>query len=491
MNSFRINTPLASSNSLFLLGQSQAKMGTAIQRLSSGLRINSAKDDTAAMAISQRMKNQIMGKKMAGRNIQQGTNLIQTAEGGLDQIQSILTRMRELAAQAASDNLNPNDRASINLEFNHLKDEVDRIAYSTEYNQMKLLASTPESVYTQTTVSSNEVDIGLVIDTSGSMGNTDATIDLDQDGTPETNVERMEAARAAAELLVDQLPVGTSVGLIKNVGLISVYDPTSDNFVSTDSITDWASMLTADHTQIKNGINALIATGVANNPTAIEAGQEMLQAGSNQDIMVFLTDAGETGDAPSIAAANVAKENGIRLIAIGVGDAATESQLQLIASEPYEDNVFTNHAGTTDSVDLDKIFSQIAQEVVEISVSEGETTEINQFQVQMDATNSAENRLSVEIATVTLGSLSLSGTDLATLDQSQTAINDLDAAINFINDQRSNLGALQNRLEFAQASLMSGIQNTESSLSTIRDADFALEASNLARTQILTQSDTG
>ena len=206
--------------------------------------------------------------------------------------------MRELAAQAASDNLNPNDRASINLEFNHLKDEVDRIAYSTEYNQMKLLASTPESVYTQTTVSSNEVDIGLVIDTSGSMGNTDATIDLDQDGTPETNVERMEAARAAAELLVDQLPVGTSVGLIKNVGLISVYDRTSDNFVSTDSITDWASMLTADHTQIKNGINALIATGVANNPTAIEAGQEMLQAGSNQDIMVFLTGAGETGDAP-------------------------------------------------------------------------------------------------------------------------------------------------------------------------------------------------
>ena len=122
------------------------------------------------------------------------------------------------------------------------------------------------------------------------------------------------------------------------------------------------------------------------------------EPGSNQDIMVFLTDAGETGDAPSIAAANVAKENGIRLIAIGVGDAATESQLQLIASEPYEDNVFTNHAGATDSVDLDKIFSQIAQEVVEISVSEGETTEINQFQVQMDATNSAENRLSVGLS---------------------------------------------------------------------------------------------
>ena len=117
MNSFRINTPLASSNSLRLLGQSQAKMETAIQRLSSGLRINSAKDDTAGSAISQRMQNQILGQRMASNNIKQGTDLVQTAEGGLGEIQGILSRMRDLAVQAASDNLNANDRASINLEY--------------------------------------------------------------------------------------------------------------------------------------------------------------------------------------------------------------------------------------------------------------------------------------------------------------------------------------------------------------------------------------
>ena len=99
MNNFRINTPLASSNSLRLLGQSQAKMETAIQRLSSGLRINSAKDDTAGSAISQRMQNQIRGQRMASNNIKQGTDLIQTAEGGLGEIQGILSRMRELAVQ--------------------------------------------------------------------------------------------------------------------------------------------------------------------------------------------------------------------------------------------------------------------------------------------------------------------------------------------------------------------------------------------------------
>ena len=142
MSSFRVNTPLASNNSLRLFSQSQAKMETAIQRLSSGLRINSAKDDAAGQAISQRMQNQIRGQKMAGQNIKSGVDLIQTAEGGMDQIQNILGRMRELAVQSASDNLNVNDRESIDLEYQQLKEEVNRITNSTEYNEMKLLDGT-------------------------------------------------------------------------------------------------------------------------------------------------------------------------------------------------------------------------------------------------------------------------------------------------------------------------------------------------------------
>jgi len=139
MSAFRINTPLSSTNSLRLFSQSQAKMESAVQRLSSGLRINSAKDDSAGQAISQRMQNQLQGQKMAGTNIKQGVNLIRTAESGLNEIQAILSRMRELAVQSASDNLNANDRNSINLEYQQLKVEVDRIANSTNYNQMNLL----------------------------------------------------------------------------------------------------------------------------------------------------------------------------------------------------------------------------------------------------------------------------------------------------------------------------------------------------------------
>merc|ERR1712036_76585 len=110
----------------------QAGLERNIERLSSGLRINRAADDSAGLAISQRMNNQV-------RSIQQANNMMQTAEGGLNQIHSILGRMRELAVQSASDGLNADDRASIDLEFQQLKAEISRIGEATEYNGMKLI----------------------------------------------------------------------------------------------------------------------------------------------------------------------------------------------------------------------------------------------------------------------------------------------------------------------------------------------------------------
>ena len=97
------------------------------------MRINSAKDDAAGLAISERMNNQVRGMQQANRNVQQGVNLLQTAEGAMNKISSVLGRMRELAVQSASDTVNTSDRESLNLEFGQLKDEITRIARSTEY----------------------------------------------------------------------------------------------------------------------------------------------------------------------------------------------------------------------------------------------------------------------------------------------------------------------------------------------------------------------
>ena len=138
-NGFRVNTNTSAVNTYRSYSSAQAGLERNIERLSSGLRINRAADDTAGLAISQRMNNQIRGMQQANRNVQQANNLLQSAEGGLNEIHGILSRMRELAVQAASDNLTDNDRFSIELEYSQLKNEVSRIGNSTTYNNMKLI----------------------------------------------------------------------------------------------------------------------------------------------------------------------------------------------------------------------------------------------------------------------------------------------------------------------------------------------------------------
>ncbi len=139
MQGFRINNNISSMNTYRQLNKSRGAMETSLERLSSGLRINRAADDTAGLAISQRMRSEIRGLQQASRNTSQAINLVQTAEGAMNEIHSILSRMRELAVQAGSDNIGDTDRTSINSEFSQLKNEISRIATSTEYNGEKLV----------------------------------------------------------------------------------------------------------------------------------------------------------------------------------------------------------------------------------------------------------------------------------------------------------------------------------------------------------------
>jgi flagellin len=135
----RINYNLASSSAQRGLGASQEAYAKQANRLSTGLRINSASDDAAGMAVSEKLKNQVRGLNQAQRNAQDGISLIQTAEGGLAETHSILARMRELAVQAANDTLNNSDRANLEAEFTQLKAEVTRIAGASQFNGIVLL----------------------------------------------------------------------------------------------------------------------------------------------------------------------------------------------------------------------------------------------------------------------------------------------------------------------------------------------------------------
>lgn len=134
-----INTNVSSLNAQRNLTKTQSALQQSLQRLSSGLRINSAKDDAAGIAIASRMTAQIRGIGQAVRNANNAISLVQTMEGGLDEIHNMLQRMRELAVQAADDSNTSTDRSSLNAEFSALKTEIDRIANSTKFNSQNVL----------------------------------------------------------------------------------------------------------------------------------------------------------------------------------------------------------------------------------------------------------------------------------------------------------------------------------------------------------------
>ena len=377
---FRINTNTSAVNTYRSYSSAQAGLERNIERLSSGLRINRAADDSAGLAISQRMNNQVRGMQQANRNVQQGNNMLQTAEGGLNQIHSILGRMRELAVQSASDGLNADDRASIDLEFQQLKSEISRIGNGTEYNGMTLING------------DRAKNLSLPTDEVDSIG-------------------------------------GNMV---------------NDSTIGKTKVASFAA----------NGSYILQAEKADGSSTSdlSQATQFTLTVGSESQTVIRAGDEG----------------NGF--------DDVDGSQINF-----DELGIVTD----TSLIDSDGEY--------EFSVDDG-----NYMTIQVGANNDAdhsaanpgatENRITFNLADATSEGLAINGIDLDSLGDAQSAINSLDAAIQKVNDERSNIGALQNRFEYTSSNLMNSIQNNSASLSTIQDADFAVEAADLARNQILTQS---
>ena len=160
-----INTNVASLNAQRNLNKSQLTLQNSMQRLASGLRINSAKDDAAGLAISNRMTSQIRGMNQAVRNANDGISLAQTAEGALQESTNILQRMRELTVQSASDTVSDTDRDSIATEITQLTNELTRISDDTEFNGVKLLDGTlSASITVGASSGSTTINVGLTTD---------------------------------------------------------------------------------------------------------------------------------------------------------------------------------------------------------------------------------------------------------------------------------------------------------------------------------------
>ncbi|MCM2322965.1 MAG: flagellin FliC [Oligoflexia bacterium] len=165
--SLRIATNIQSLAAQRALGQNREAQDRNLEKLSSGSRINRAGDDAAGLAISEKLKSQIRSMKQATRNANDGISLIQVAEGAMNEVGNILTRLRELSIQAASDTIGDNERGFVDKEVQSLKAEIDRIASTTEYNGTKLLNGTAPALDIQIGIFNNPMEDRFSFDSKG------------------------------------------------------------------------------------------------------------------------------------------------------------------------------------------------------------------------------------------------------------------------------------------------------------------------------------
>jgi len=170
-----VNTNLLSLNAQRSLKNTQSSLGTSVARLSSGLRINSAKDDAAGMAISMKLTAHIRGLNQAVRNAQDGISVVQTAEGGMNEVHNILTRMRELSMQSATGTLSTADRTALQTEFSDLKSEIDRISDTVDFNGFKLMDGSLSATGVSLQVGINNTANDRITISATTFGNIDAS----------------------------------------------------------------------------------------------------------------------------------------------------------------------------------------------------------------------------------------------------------------------------------------------------------------------------
>ena len=471
-----INTNVASLNAQRNLNRSQSGLDVALQRLSSGLRINSAKDDAAGLGITSRMSAQINGLNQAARNANDGISLAQTAEGALGEIANNLQRIRELAVQSANGTNSIVDRASLDAEAQQLVDEITRVAAQTSFNGLKLLdgsftgqsfqvgANAGETISIASVADSRATALGSNILTgvgtvlgAGGVGVTKAaaadltggnTVAVEAGLTVTTANGGTTAAfgyAAGADAKAVAAAINTNAG---GVGVTATaYNSATLSGIAvagTVSMTLNGSSISAavadptDLTALMGAINgAQGATGVTASFTSSSAKNSLtLSTTDGRDISVL--DFNNTG------ATKTAVFSGVTL----TGGAATDSSIK---------SGYVSLESSKGAITL-----------------AGANTDVFTSATQASAFSA-------------LNAISLTGSNGV---NASAALAVVDAALAQVTSTRGALGAYQNRFGSAIANLQTTAENLSASRSRIQDADFAAETANLTRAQILQQAGT-
>ena len=437
----RVNCNISALVANTQLGRTESALDKAIERLSSGLRINHAEDDAAGMAISKKMHTQIKALEQSNRNASDGISVVQTAESALAEIENMLQRMRELAVQAADDTYSIEDKAALQSEINQLVEEIDRVAADTEYNTMPLLDGTlSRRAYA-------DVNDVYMIDMSATIVSGEYSFTVD------------EPARRASIAVMEfntTITAAEAGSMFINGAEIKIEEGSSFNDVYQDIV---AMCNLAGATVENNGggsfniMNRLygseeeISISFSHEELANLFGLDLKTVTAGVDCVVSL------GDGFSSTAVATAKGEKITIEDI--------NDFEMVLEVPGD--------ATIDACTM-------------------KVTELGIMDIQVGANEGQQ--LKLDIPKVNCHILGVDALVVNTHVGAGIAINKLDSAISEISSIRSKLGAYQNRLENSVSSLNTYTENITSALSRIEDCDMAEEMTAYTAENVISQAAT-
>ncbi|MGI6550525.1 MAG: flagellin [Syntrophomonadales bacterium] len=533
----RINHNIASLNTYRQLSANSALSNKSLEKLSSGLRINRAGDDAAGLAISEKMRGQIRGLEQASRNAQDAISMIQTAEGALNETHAILQRMRELAVQSSSDTNTNIDRNEIQAEIQQLKEEIDRIGNTTEFNTQKLIdgslgARTVAGTDNAAVISSalgketaaTATSVAAVDKTTLTI-NADATLNLKIDGANikvaiDGNVYKAfnDGTNADTESMAAQLQEdinkaiadynkanGTSIATVSVTasgdvnGSISIISGTKGATSTVDIIDDAASKAlgltaagTGADTISEKGSEGVFSAAGAAAVNAIGATDTINLTIDGTEIAVTLTTVGgkddysnATGKGMDQLATDLAKDINDRITAY---NATVPSDKQIAAvSVTVKDGALVVESGSAKATSSIKFDNSEAAQLLGLA-NQSSASQGGGVKFQIGA-NQTQN-MQVTIEDMRTAALGLADIDLSTREGAEEAITVIQSAIEKVSSQRSSLGAFQNRLEHTINNLGTSSENLAAAESRIRDVDMAKEMMEFTKMNILSQAAT-
>jgi flagellin len=494
-----------------------------MEKLSSGLRINRAADDAAGLAISETMRSQIRGLNQASRNSQDAISLLQTAEGALTETHSILHRMRELAVQAANATYTANDRSEIQKEIDQLKDEVDRIANTTSFNNKNLLDGTASAISSSDKAATKIYLRGSIRDGSVSAAGT-YTLSVSSTDQGKTQVQSSTIFKTTAlgnELTGDDVGIVASGGtalynvdrfydangrfLLDNPQTITLVDGTGKTASFTVYGNDTLSGLAARfNTAIGSVEDGLGMSGVATNGTFAHYIAQDSSITDNATSGTFKLSSAIAGNDGKITV--IAGEQLLNAFGFTETQAATENTYEVTVSKAGMDDITATVQGNNligvIHKNVDVKFASDANVEAEYDDDTGEFTIdeasdnyqttvhlADNTQVFQIGANELQN-MGAAIGRMDSEALGIQNVLVSDAFSAGQAITKIDEAISRVSSLRSDLGAVQNRLEHTINNLGVAAENITASESRIRDVDMAAEMMEFTKLSILTQAST-